>query len=140
MKGESRPSGSAGSADALPMSSAMTTLPAWASADWAGDVAEPFRSDIDFWRSVAASADALLMLAAAAAVGAVLVLTNEAAWVLLPFAFPAGLMVRAGAVARISSRRNRGVFDDRRAWKQAERAAVAVVFFKVLRRRRAVTG
>lgn len=114
----------------------MTTIPSWASADWAREVAEPFRSDRDFWQSLAASADALITLAVAAAVAVVLAISHETAWALLPFAFPAALAVRAALIGRASSRRSRGAFDDRRSWRDAERAAVATVFFKVLRRRR----
>jgi hypothetical protein len=114
----------------------MTTLPAWTSTEWASEVAEPFRSDEEFWTSLAASADAVVTLAAAAAVSVVLVLTGEAVWAPLPFAVPAGFMVRAARVARLSSRRNRDAFADRRSWRDAERAAVAAVFFKVMRRRR----
>jgi hypothetical protein len=134
--GEDRPSGAWGAAGEMPMPSDMTTLPAWASADWASEVAEPFRSDRDFWRSVAASADALITVVAAAVVAVALALAHETGWALLPFAFPAALMVRAGLVSRGSSRRNQGAFADRRTWRDAERAAVAAVFFKVLRRHR----
>jgi hypothetical protein len=114
----------------------MTTVPAWTRAEWASEVAEPFRSDTDFWTSLAASADALITLAAAAAVAVVLVVTGEQWWAILPFAVPAAFMLRAARVARVSSRRSRAAFADRRSWRDAERAAVASVFFKVMRRRR----
>lgn len=121
------------------MHSDMRTLPSWTDSDWASDVAEPFRSDRDFWTSLAASADAVITLAAAAAVAVVLVLTSEAAWALLPFAVPLTMMIRAGLIGRASSRRSKQAFEDRRSWRDAERAAVAAVFFKVLRRRRVAT-
>jgi hypothetical protein len=119
------------------MPSAMTTVPAWTRSEWAAEVAAPFRSDRDFWTSVAASADALITLAAAAAVAVALVLTHETAWALLPFAVPAWFLFRAARAARASSRRSQAAFPDRRSWRDAERAAVATVFFKVMRRRRA---
>jgi hypothetical protein len=114
----------------------MTTLPSWTNADWASNVAEPFRSDRDFWASLAASADALISLAAAAAVAIVLVLTGERGWAFLPFIVPAVLAARAALIARASSRRSRAAFDDRRAWRDAERAAVATSFFGAVRRPR----
>jgi hypothetical protein len=118
------------------MPSAMTTLPAWTNAAWASDVAEPFRSDRDFWSSLAASADSLISLAAAVAISAVLMLNGEQLWSFLPFVAPVGLAVRAAVVARSSSRRNREAFADRRSWRNAERTAVAAVFLRVLRRPR----
>jgi hypothetical protein len=114
----------------------MTTLPSWTNADWASNVAEPFRSDRDFWASLAASADALLSLAAAAAVAIVLALTGERGWSFLPFIVPAVLAARAALIARASSRRSRAAFDDRRAWRDAERTAVATSFFGAVRRPR----
>jgi hypothetical protein len=114
----------------------VSTLPAWTKADWASDVAEPFRSDREFWTSLAASADALISLAAAIAVCVVLVLTGERAWSFVPFIVPAALAVRAALVARSSSRRSQAAFEDRSAWKDAERTAVAAVFLRVLGRRR----
>jgi hypothetical protein len=114
----------------------MTTLPAWTAADWANDVAEPFRSDREFWESLAASADALVSLMAAAAVAVVLALTGQGWWSVVPFVVPAGLAVRAAMIARSSSRRNRTGFTDRRAWRDAERTAVATAFGRVLRRSR----
>jgi hypothetical protein len=110
----------------------MTALPAWTDSDWAGRVAEPFRSDRDFWSSLAASADALLALVAAIAVSVVLALHGEQLWSVVPFAVPAGLAVRAAIVGRGSSRRSRRAFPDRRTWRDAERAAVAAVFVRVL--------
>ena len=114
----------------------MTTLPSWANADWTGKVAEPFRSDGAFWSGLAASADALAVLAAAVVVSVVLVLTGVGAWSLLAFAVPAVLAVRAGLISRASSKHSQAAFADRRQWRDAERAAVATAFFRVLRRPR----
>ena len=115
----------------------MATLPAWSQPDWASDVAEPFRSDGEFWSSLAASADALVSLAAAVAIAVVLVLVGERVWwSLLPFLAPAGLAARAALIARSSSRRNREAFEDRRAWREAERTAVSKGFSGALRRSR----
>jgi hypothetical protein len=114
----------------------VSAIPSWASADWAEDVAEPFRSDHEFWASLAASADALVSLVAAIAVGVVLALSGAGAWSLLPFTIPAGLAVRAAVIGRSSSRRNRDAFADRRAWRDAERTAVATAFLRVVRRPR----
>jgi len=113
----------------------VTTLPSWASEDWAGNVSEPFRSDNEFWSSLAASADALVSLAAAIAFAVILVVAGEGAWSFVPFIAPAGLTVRAAVISRSSSRRNRDAFADRRSWRDAERTAVAAVFLKVLRRK-----
>lgn len=117
----------------------MTTLPAWADADWTSRVAEPFRSDRGFWISLAASADALLSLAVAIAVAVILVVTGEHEWSFVPFVVPAGLAIRAAALSRSSSRRSQEAFADRRAWRDAERNAVAASFGSVLRRRRMPT-
>jgi hypothetical protein len=114
----------------------MTTLPSWANAEWASTVAEPFRSDRDFWASLAASADALISLVAAGAVAVVLVLTGARAWSLIPFVVPGCLAARAALIARTSSRRSQEAFEDRRAWRDAERTAVAAAFFRTLGRRR----
>jgi hypothetical protein len=114
----------------------MTTLPAWTDAEWTNDIAEPFRSDGEFWNGLAASADALVSLAGAIAVAVVLALTGQGAWSVLPFAFPAGLAIRAAAVSAASSRRSRSAFADKREWRDAERAAVATAFAKVVGRRR----
>lgn len=114
----------------------MTTLPSWTSADWANNVAEPFRSDRSFWSSLAASADALVSLILAIALAVALALAGERGWSLIPFVVPAGLAVRASIIGRSSSRRNRSAFTDRRSWRDAERTAVAAVFLRVLRRPR----
>jgi hypothetical protein len=113
---------------------AVTTLPSWAKEDWASGIAEPFRSDQEFWSSLAASADALVSLAAAIAIAVILVLEGQRAWSIVPFVAPAGMAVRAALISRSSSRRNRDAFNDRRTWRDAERNAVATAFLKVLRR------
>jgi hypothetical protein len=115
---------------------AVTTLPSWTDADWASRVSEPFRSDRDFWSSIAASADAVISLLAAIAVAVVLALSGFRAWSALPFIVPAALAVRAAVVGRSSSRRSRTSFADRRAWRDAERDAVASAFGRALRRDR----
>jgi hypothetical protein len=114
----------------------MTTLPAWTDAAWTNTVAEPFRSDAEFWTGLAASADALVSLAGAIAIAVVLVLIGERPWALLPFIAPTGLAVRAAVISRSSSQRNRATFADRKAWRNAERSAVATAFSRVLRRSR----
>lgn len=118
------------------MAWAMTTLPSWPSAEVRERVAEPFRSNDDFWSSLAASADALVTLAAAVAVGVVLAITGQRWWALAPFAVPAGLAVRAALVGRASHRQSQGSFGDRREWRDAERHAVATAFVAVLWRPR----
>jgi hypothetical protein len=116
------------------------TSPAWTRTDWSEDVPEPFRSDTNFWTSVAASADALLAVVLAAAAAVALALTVGGAWALLPFLGPAALLVRAAACGRASARLSREAFDDEAQWRDAERQAVAQVFGKVLLRRRTPVG
>jgi hypothetical protein len=113
----------------------MGTQPWWASAGLADRIDEPFRSDGTFWAGLDASADALLALLAAAVAGVVLALTGAGGWAALPFVVPAGLVVRATAISRAASRRNQAEFPDRRAWRDAERTAVAAVFLRVLSHR-----
>jgi hypothetical protein len=114
----------------------VTTLPSWTSADWTSDVAEPFRSDGDFWSGLAASADALVTLGAAIAISVVLALTGHRLWAVIPFVVPAGLAVRAALISAASSRRSREAFADSKEWRDAERNAVATAFAKVLSRPR----
>jgi hypothetical protein len=114
----------------------MTTLPSWTDADWSQQIAEPFRSDREFWNGLAASADAVIALVAAAAVAVVLALTGHALWALTPFAVPGVLAVRAGFISRSSSRRSRDQFAERQDWRDAERTAVASAFGKALSRTR----
>jgi hypothetical protein len=114
----------------------VTPPPAWTQADWTRNVAEPFRSNGEFWSGLAASADALASLLVAAIAAVALVLSGEPAWSVVPFAIPTVLVIRAGVLSRSSSRHTREAFADRHAWRAAERHAVATAFAKVLRRPR----
>ena len=106
-------------------------------------VAEPFRSDPEFWRSVCASADAVVLLAVAVAGAALLRLAGAPTeLVLLPFTLPAIFLVRA---AVSGSRFHRGhpplpalvdTADGEQSWRDAERTAVAAVFGRALLRSR----
>jgi hypothetical protein len=116
------------------------TAPTWTRTDWSDDVAEPFRSDTNFWTSVAASADALVTLVLAAAAAVALAITVGGTWPLLPFVVPAGLLIRAGQCGRASARSSRDAFAADQQWRNAERRAVAQVFGKVLLRRRTPAG
>jgi hypothetical protein len=116
------------------------TTPAWTRTDLTGDVAEPFRSDRDFWSSVSASADALLTMVLAAAAAVALALTVGPMWSPLPFIAPFVLLVRAGLSGRASAQRSREAFPGTQQWRQAERQAVAKVFGRALLRRRTPTG
>jgi hypothetical protein len=108
-----------------------------------GGVAEPFRSDPDFWRSVGASADAVVLLAVAIAAAALLRVAGVGTvLVLLPFTLPGIFLVRA---AVSSSRFHRGhrplpaYVDTARgeqSWRDAERNAVAAAFGRALVRSR----
>jgi hypothetical protein len=64
-----------------------------------------------------------------------LVVTGERGWSFLPFLVPAALAARAALMGRSSSRRSQAAFEDRQAWRDAERSAVAASFGHVLRRR-----
>ncbi|HTW19698.1 MAG TPA: hypothetical protein VME70_05725 [Mycobacteriales bacterium] len=110
----------------------MSTHPWWADDAVAAKVQEPFRSDGEFWTSLAASADALLTLVAAAGVCAALAVSGVGGWALLPFVVPAAFTTRAWLVSRRSSRHSQAVFEDRRSWREAERSAVAAGFIRVL--------
>ena len=106
-------------------------------------VAEPFRSDPDFWRSVCASADAVILLLVATAGAAALRLAGaDTDIALLPFVLPAAFLFRA---AVSGTRFHRGqqplpaVVDTVRgeqSWRDAERIAVAAVFGQALVRNR----
>jgi hypothetical protein len=98
---------------------------------WSSFAPEPFASNREFWRSVGASVDGLLMMLVAA-----FVVTAVGPWGLLTFAAPVALLVRAGVTGRRSMRATRPLFADRRAWREAERQAVALVFFSALIRKR----
>jgi hypothetical protein len=114
----------------------MATMPYWTDAAWTTQVDEPFRSDGEFWSGLAAITDALISLGIAAVVAIILTVAGTGAWAVLPFAVPVVLFVRAGRIASRSSRRSRAAFDDPRAWRDAERTAVATAFVRVLGRRR----
>ena len=89
---------------------------------WKSGVAEPFASDRDFWRSIGASTDALVLLVFATVLVAIFGVAAAVA-----FVAPLALLVRSGVLGRRSAERSRGQFADPRAWKQAEREAVASV-------------
>ena len=106
-------------------------------------VAEPFRSDPDFWRSVCASADAVVLLVVAVAGAVALRMAGaDAGIVLLLFSLPAIFLVRA---AVSGSRFHRGheplpatvdTVLGEQSWRDAERIAVAAVFGRALVRSR----
>jgi hypothetical protein len=106
-------------------------------------VAEPFRSDPEFWRSVCASADAFLLLAIAVAGSALLRVAGTGAglaW--LPFALPGILLVRAAASGYRFHRRHAPLpgivhtIKGELSWRDAERTAVAALFGRALLRSR----
>ena len=92
---------------------------------WKCDVAEPFASDHDFWRSVGSSVDASLALAVtitlAALLGPVAAVT---------FVIPVGLLAYAALTGRRSAGRTREQFGSRVEWRDAERQAVASVLLR----------
>jgi hypothetical protein len=100
------------------------------------DIAEPFRGDDRFWRSVAASADAVAALVFAIAAAVALKLGVGGAWSFTPFVVPAVFLVRAGLAGRASSNESRASFATEDEWRDAERAAVAQVFGRMLMRNR----
>jgi hypothetical protein len=111
------------------------------SPDLGEGIAEPFRSDPEFWRSVCASADAFVLLVVAVAGSALLGLAGVGlAWLLL--VLPAIFVVRA-AVAGYRFHRGHAPLPARvdtvqgeLSWRDAERRAVAAVFGRSLIRRR----
>ena len=111
------------------------------SPDLGEGVAEPFRSDPEFWRSVCSSADALLLLGVAAAGFALLGRAGAGlAW--LPLVLPVIFLVRA-AVSSYRFHRGQAPLPVRvdtvrgeQSWRDAERTAVAAVFGRALIRRR----
>lgn len=90
-------------------------------------VGQPFASDPLFWVSVRASGYALVLLVGATAVTASL----GAAWS-ATFLAPTVLLALAAVTGRLSSRRSRTAFEDRRLWRDAERQAVARAFVPAL--------
>jgi hypothetical protein len=120
-------------------------MSASSSPDLGEGVAQPFRSDPEFWRSVCASADAFVLLVVAVACSALLGLAGAGlAW--LPLVLPAIFLVRAAASGY---RFHRGhaplpaLVDTARgelSWRDAERSAVAAVFgWALMRRRRLIS-
>ena len=105
---------------------------------WTTSLDEPFRSSTAFSRSVAASADALLLTVLATVVGVALRLNGAGVWtVALPFAGPVVLLGSALLAARAF---HRGVVVESDgsgpSWRDQERQAVARVFGPALVRNR----
>jgi MFS superfamily sulfate permease-like transporter len=98
---------------------------------WTSDAPQPFAGNADFWRSVAASVDALLTFVVAAVVTVLVGLIGA-----VTFAVPLALLVRAAVTGRRSEGQTRPTFADRNAWRLAERQAVGSVLAKALVRRR----
>lgn len=103
----------------------------------ASPISEPFRSDPAFWRSLRTGAYALVVVVACAAAGVALALTTCGALLLVPAGVAAVTVARAGVLAVRSSRSSRACFpagaEGRRAWRDAERQAVAHGFLPALR-------
>jgi hypothetical protein len=95
------------------------------------EVAEPFRSDHRFWRSVAASVFALVTLLAAGVVSRLV-----GAWGAAAFALPLLLLAAAARNARASTAATRPTFATRDEWRDAERQAVAAALMRGGRRYR----
>ena len=93
------------------------------------EVAEPFRSDDRFWRSVTASVFALVTLLAAAVVTALV-----GRWGALAFVAPVLLIVVAARNAKASTAVTRPMFASRDEWRDAERRAVAAALARAGRR------
>lgn len=98
---------------------------------WTTSVDEPFRGDEQFWRSVAASMDAL-----AALVVAVVVFALVGGLSVVFFVAPVLLLVVAGVHGRASSAVTRPSYATRDEWRDAERRAVASAMRGALTRRR----
>ena len=93
------------------------------------EVAEPFRSDDRFWRSVTASLFALVTLLAAAVVTGLV-----GGWGALAFAVPVLLLGVAARNAKASTATTRPSFATRDEWRDAERQAVAAALVRAGRR------
>ena len=98
---------------------------------WTSDAPEPFAGNADFWRSVAASVDALVTFVVAAVVT---ILAGPLGAV--AFAVPVALLIRAAVTGRRSEGQTRPSFADRNAWRLAERQAVGRVLVKAVVRKR----
>jgi hypothetical protein len=92
-------------------------------------VAEPFRSDDRFWRSVTASLFGLVTLLAAAVVTGIV-----GGWGAVMFALPVLLLAIAARNARASTAATRPQFASRDEWRDAERRAVAAALVRAGRR------
>jgi hypothetical protein len=93
------------------------------------DIAEPFRSDDQFWRAVVASLFALVTLMVA------VVLTGlVGGWGAVAFAVPVLLLIVASREAKASTARTRPTFASRQEWRDAERRAVAAALARAGRR------
>ena len=93
------------------------------------DVAEPFRSNDEFWRSVTASLFALVtLLAAALATG------FAGRWGAVAFAVPLLLLASAARQAKASTAHTRPTFATKQQWRDAERQAVAAALARGGRR------
>src|SRR3954463_11306374 len=93
------------------------------------EVAEPFRSDDRFWRSVTASVFALVTLLAAAVVTGLV-----GGWGALAFAVPVLLLGGAARNPGASPAATRPMFAPRDEWRGAERQAVAAALARACRR------
>ncbi len=98
---------------------------------WTSDAPQPFADNADFWRSVAASVDALLAFVLAAVVT---VLAGPIGAV--AFIVPVALLARAAVTGSRSERETRPAFSGRNEWRLAEREAVASVLAKAVVRKR----
>jgi hypothetical protein len=108
---------------------------------WTERLDEPFRSDRWFSRSVAASADALVLTVLAAVAAVLLGLSDvSAVLVVLPFAAPLVLLAFSFAAARRFHRdavvEGFAAEDAAVSWRIRERRAVASVFAPALLRNR----
>ena len=93
------------------------------------EVAEPFRSDDRFWRSLTASVLALVTLLTAA------VVTGLAGrWGAVAFLAPLLLVVAAARDAKASTASTRPTFATKHEWREAERQAVAAALLRGGRR------
>jgi len=100
-------------------------------------VAEPFRSDPRFWRSLRALLLTLAVLPLGAAAAMVLAVRVGGLAPLVPLVVAALVHGRAGVLGVQSSRRSRAAFAPgplgQRAWRNAERQAVMRGFWPALR-------
>jgi len=93
------------------------------------EVAEPFRSNDRFWRSVTASLFALVTLLAAGVVTGLV-----GGWGAVAFVLPVLLLAIAARNAKASTASTRPTFATRDEWRDAERQAVAAALMRAGRR------